>query len=45
MMTWLVRVVVGLIVIGIVVFIVGSLLLRETRHTLIWDELERKPAE
>ena len=33
------------IIVAGITFIVGSLLLRETRHTLIWDELERKPAE
>jgi hypothetical protein len=28
------------IIVASVTFIVGSLLLRETRHTLIWDEIK-----
>ncbi len=30
------------IIVAAITFIIGSLLLRETRHVLIWDELERE---
>ncbi|HEY3028409.1 MAG TPA: MFS transporter [Pyrinomonadaceae bacterium] len=31
------------IIVASITFVVGSLLLKETRHTLIWSELERMP--